>query len=441
MLLFFASVLTPGYLIIALILKKNISFLYKLAMSYGIGSFFITIQLFVWLFLFKLDFNLNIFYFIFFLENTFLIYLNRKNLNIFLKSKGFKLDFLKNLSLKEILLILLIAVQLIFLASNALVRPIAAYDSISMWAFKSKILFHEKQINFDSENDFLYLGGGGHRNYPWHVPLLQFWMHENLGEYNDLVANFIFVAYFICTIILLYFFLKNYLTRFNNFIFIFFLSSMPLFFYHGFNAYADLVLSYYILLFFGFFYQYLESKKFSYLALSAVFGGMALFVKNEAIIFVLAIGLTIALCFFLKKIKIKEILSYFSLMFALALPFFMFRFLHDLDISNVEPGIGFHPEIILNFLGGLFKSLSWNMWWFVLIIFALVNFKKIIKDQAMFLGWFFFLASIAGILMLYVFTEEYQFAINYTAIMRNILVIVPVSVFLVGVLFQEKNLR
>lgn len=438
MFLFFFSILLSGYLIVALFFNQEKKpLLFKLALAYGLGSFFIALQIFIWLFLPRLDFYLSLFWLVLILENALLFFLiKRKKIKLFYKPKKNK-----KCASKELLIVSLILTQIIFIFGNALARPTAAYDSMAMWSLKAKILFYENKVDFNHENNFLYLGGANHRNYPWHIPLLQFWLHVNLGEYNDLKTNFIFVFYFLSILILIYYFLLNFIGRYKSLIFTFFLSSMPLIFYHGFNAYADLVLAFYILAGFGLFCFYLENNQKNYLFLSAIFWGAALFTKNEAIIFIIALALSIFLYYHYKSLKIKEVLGFFLLILACALPWFIFHFIHELKISNVQNELGFHPEIMPKILNGLFTGMSWNIWWFIALLTILINFQKIIFNKNILFAWMFLALSFLGFFILYLFTQEYQFALNYTALLRNILVLTPVSLFVAGLAFQEKIIK
>ena len=248
--IFFISILILGYLS-SLFLEKNKPLLYRLALSYGLGIYFITMQIFVCLFIFRLNFSILIFGSVLWLEMIcFALYARKRGVLRMKELKNIKarnFSFVSGLKTKEAIMILLILIQLIFIFSNALTRPTAGFDGLAMWAYKAKVLFYEKQVNFNRD-DFLYLGGGGHRNYPWLVPLSQFWLHAISGEYNDLAVNFIFVFFFMGALILIYYFLKDYIGKFRGLVFVFFASTMPLFFYHGFNAYADLVLSFFVLI-------------------------------------------------------------------------------------------------------------------------------------------------------------------------------------------------
>ena len=101
-------------------------------------------------------------------------------------------------------------------------------------------------------------------------------------------------------------------------------------------------------------------------------------------------------------------------------------------------GLSFHPEVIVNYLDSLFSSNSWNIWLFVVFSLFIINIKNIIKSKELIFGWLFLYLSQASVLFVYIFTECYVFALDYTAVARNIMIVVPVSVFLVAVSWDKK---
>ncbi len=414
----------------------------QLALSYGLGSFIITIQLFVLFFVLKLSYA-NYFYILIILEIIILIFfVLKKNISLI----NYKIDFsiFKRIKALEVIFLLLIITQVVLLLSNALAKPTIVYDSLSIWAWRAKILFYEGAVNF-TPGDFLYLGGEWHINYPWHVPLQQFWFHLNLGEYNDLLVNLVFVFYYLSILIILYYALKNYINRARSLLFVFLLSSMSLIFYHGFNAYADLVLSFYVLVSLIYLFSWFQNRNKRDFILSAIFISITFFVKIEGIIFIIS-SITIILLYLLfnkfynKKEKLKLILYYFIAIIGPILPWLYINVKYKLGIRNIGPGLGFHPEIFKSFFAALFMSNSWNIWWFIVIIVLAVKIKKIIKDKELFYGWLYLFLSTIGFVAIYLFTNNYRFALDYTAIGRNILTLVPISV-LVAAISLKNNIN
>ncbi len=310
LLIYFLSIIIPGYLIVILIFKKEkLPFLLSLFLAFGLGSYFITIQLFINLFILRLKFYLSYFYLAIILECLILIFLALRNKLFILNLNWLNFKF-SRIKLKEAIVILIILLQCFFVIFNALSRPTITYDSLMMWSFKAKVLFYQNSVDFNF-GDYLFLGGGGHINYPWHIPLLQFWSHVNIGEFNDLLVNLIFVFYFLGSLVIIYYFLKRYIDRFSSLIFTFLLSSMPLFFYHGYNAYADLPLSFYVLLSFVYLYLWLAKKdSLKYLFLSGFFMSISYWTKETAILIILPCLASLILFYLLRHIKIKYIIYY-----------------------------------------------------------------------------------------------------------------------------------
>ncbi len=431
---YFLSILVPGYLIVLFFRQSGRQLLFKLSLAYGLGAFFISIQHFLIFFILKINFVFSVFYLILFIEVLIMFFLLKRK-GLIKKQERKKL---KKFSILEFVVLGLILGQFIFSFINSLSKPAILYDSLAMWSFKPKVLFYEKEIGFDNNNDFLYLGGGGHRNYPWHIPLMQFWLFENLGEHNDLASNLIFVFYFASILILLYYSLLKFLSRFNSLVFVFILSSVPLFFYHSFNAYADLTLSFYILAGFIFFIEWINEKQNKSLMLSLAMLSISFFIKDTAIIFVIAYWAILFLYVFLfEKQKIKSIPKIFFVFLVPILPWIVFKLSNDLGVSNVDKGIGFYPEVFKSFSLSFFVSSSWNIWWFIVIMSIIINFKRIFRNKDLFFGWGMAILYVIGTVILYVFTERYVFALDQTAFSRNILVILPVFVFITAISWKR----
>ena len=141
--LFFLSLIIPGFLMEKLFIKSREAFLLRLALAWVLGAALITTELFIWFFIFKLSFNLFFFYSLLTVETALLLYLALKN-KLNFKLPAFKTSLCK-ISLNKIIILILILIQIAFLSLNALARPPIAYDNLTMWQYKAKILFYEKQ--------------------------------------------------------------------------------------------------------------------------------------------------------------------------------------------------------------------------------------------------------------------------------------------------------
>lgn len=436
--LFFLSIFIPGALMEKIFIKSQANFLFKLALAYGMGAALITLELFSTFFVLKLKVNLTVFYLFLIAESALLLYLIFKNkLNFRLPELKFNLPKIK---ISAIIIFILILIQVVLLSFNALARPPIAYDNLTMWQYKPKVLFYENQINFN-EQQYAYLGGGGHINYPWLSPMLSYWLYANLGEFNDLAGNLINIIYYLSILIIIYYFLKKYLPTAVSLIFVWLFSTMPLPFYHAYNGYADLILSFYLLLAFVFLFYWLETQEKKQLLIAGIFFSCALFTKNDALIFTLAGFLIILIKLFIINKKfiagLKNSALYLLAIILPLLPWLFIKIKYHLAFSNVDPGIAYHGEVWQNIYWALFLNNSFNIWWFAVIISLAANIIKIKKQNNLILAWLFLIFCFCGLTILYLFTEEYHFAVDNTALSRNFLTLVPISVALAAVSFRQ----
>jgi len=400
-----------------------------LPLYYGIGLFIISIQIFLYLFILKQRFNAIIFGTIYAAEILVMAY-------FYFKHKLHKLFWPKReksvFDVKSALIFFLLTVQLLMVVFFIITRPTMAYDSIAVWSYKAKVLYYTEMVSFDKES-VDYLGGGGHLNYPWQIPLSQFWMSKVLGQYDDNYSNFIYGAYYMFSLLFVYGILKRFLSDFYGLALTFILSSIPLFFYHAFTAYADLPLAFYFVCAFGLLVLSLRDEQASLLYLSAVFISICIWIKIEGLIMVTVFSIAVPVYNIIdKKLRRRDLLAFFLPILFFSLPWFYFIALNRLGLSNTEPGFVFHPEVIKSFYEALFVASSWNIWWFIFILIIIMSFKNLLRSRQMILYFSIPLLVLLVYLGIYIFTNNYVYAIDQTALSRNILSILPSTILLAG---------
>ena len=436
---FFVSVVLSGWSLLSLARLKFAAAI-NVALAYGLGCFWVAMQIFIYLFIFHASFNFIWFSLVLLFEQIiFLLILWRRKI-IVKPDLGKIWGLFKNINLKEGIVIFLIILQLVFALSNALARPTLTYDSLAAWSFKAKVLFYEKKVNF-VKGDWLYLGGGGHINYPWLVPLTQFWFAEVIGDFNDLASNLIYWTFYLASLLLLYGLLRKYCERLWALAGTWMLGSAPLFFYHSSNGYADLPLAFFLLAAMGAFYIWLRGQDWRALVLAGALIGIAYFVKNEAIIFLIALSGVFVIQLFQKNIRFKQAGAFLLSFIIVSAPWLFFQLYYGLGLQNTESsGLGFHPEVISPILRNFFATGSWNIWWFIFFGALFGSLREIYRNRFLRELWLFQLLLIGGFILLYFFTEQYLFALDFTAIGRNTIVILPASVFVaVNTLYNLKS--
>src|SRR6056297_3857099 len=405
---------------ILLILTNDIkSFLMRLVLSFGLGTGFLSLFMFLWGL-----FNIPYIYFpwlitILVLIGTFIMTL-----------KGYrpiKINYqkirqtIKRLKILEWFLICLILFQLLFVFFQATQRPVVQMDAATNWAFKAKTIFLKQDI-FQKDSPW-FLGAGAHPSYPMHVPLLLSWSYFWMGEVNDAMVGVWFFIYFLALIVFLYYFLRKILKIEYTLGFVAIFSTIPLFVYHGFANYADIVLSFYVSLSAGLIYYYLKTNNKSYLLLSAIFSGFCIWTKNEGLMLSILLIISLLIIKFYKEkglfknIKIKRILYFLLPPVLISAPWLIFKTINNLGFNNLEKPLileGPHFNVLPLMFHQIFMPSSFHIWFFVFIISLIFIFKKKnIKSENLFLTILFLIVFLAYI-FIYILTHSYIFVMDGT---------------------------
>jgi len=448
--------------------KEKSDFSKLMILSFGLGTGILTFLMFFWGFL-----NLPIKYFIIFisiLAGLILIFypirsrpargtttaaLGRpasNGVNLFL-NKRWKMPKIKmrrlNLNWLEVILILIILFQVFYVFSTSMMRPIINFDAVANYGLKAKMIFYENK-NFFNLDSNVFLGGDSHINYPLHVPLLMAWIYFGMGQVNDVLVNIIFAFYFLALIGFVYLSLKEEISRQNSLIFTMFLSTLPLLVYHGFNAYCDLPLAFYFTVAAISLFKYFKNKNKTDLIMAGIFAGLITWIKNEGLILVGILLIVFTIYLILEKItksKIKSFLLFIFCFLIFFLPWFIFKRIFGFGYSNLSPDAvflnGFHPEIFSKLLEQLFIFHSFHIWPGIFLIILILNWRRVFGKPNIYLFLIIF-GALAGFLFVYLFTSAYQFVVDSTASSRNLLIIMPLTVFLAGLLYkggkEEENL-
>ncbi len=356
----------------------------------------------------------------------------------------------------EIILILIILFEIVFVFSAAVLRPVINYDAFSTWGWKAKVFFIQPQEAFTPDSA-LFLGGESRQNYPLHIPLLMTWTYLGMGEINDVLINLIFAVYFLALLGFVYISLRSFVSRKISLIFTVFLATLPLLAYHGFAAYADLTLVFYFTLaaIFLFKYMYEVQPRTSNLILAGIFAGLTTWVKNEGLMLA-GILLIVLLIYLVRRVvswvvekgfsqvgfRLKPLavyLLYFAIFF---LPWFILK--KFLGMGYATGGAealewsGFHPEIFPKLFEYLFLLHSFHLWPGIFILILFFNLQKVFVKHNFYL-LLIILGVLAGYLTLYLFTASYQYVLNGMAVGRNFLTLMPISIFLSAILVKAQK--
>lgn len=406
--IFIAMTTFVGFNIIVFIDRYNmLNAPEKIGLSYLFGLAAISLEMFV-LGLFKINFS--IIYIL--LPWVFFLLLNiiRHKEVMILPKKTFEVPF----NTFEKVLAALLSFEIIYTFFRALMKPIEAYDSVSIWALKAKILYFAKTIPGDF---FKMLGAnfhGVHPDYPLLLPFSEVWFYTSLNSFNDYLVKIIFPMSFLAFLLIFYSLLKRITqNRQAALLFTFILASVKQFNDYATNGLADLQMAIYTFLTFVFLFIWAKYKKPAHLAISVISCVFAFWTKNEGSVTLLITVILLAGLFFTSRHdsmqRMRESRSIIFAIIALLLVFSLwFGFkakmhigsdvinretLRTLKLSTVFKR--FIP-IGYEYQKHIFGFKKWNIVWILFLYMAARNFKKLfLKDNL------YIMAPLAGILCAY----------------------------------------
>lgn len=336
----------------------------------------------------------------------------------------------------EKILILAIASKVFYVFFEALIKPIVAWDAWSFWGLKGKIFFHSTlpMVSYFEQYRVAM------PNYPFHLPLLEAWMSKCMGMWNDQLLKIVFPLYFVSLLIIFYSVLRRFFSRTHSLLFTFFLSSLPFLVYHASVAYADFLVGVYHCVGFIYLFLWMKNNDKRYLFLSAIFVGIAAWVKDEgvALLIVPALILTIYLFSnrkFEMETKILKAVKYLGTAALFFAPWMLFRRLMHIPSDKVASlSLDFDKiAIILNlFYQKLFFSGNWNITWFVIIIATILFFKRTFFTKVKYIFFAVISYLLLYIVFYIIFPGNYEILILGFTLNRNLLTFVPLAVFLLA---------
>lgn len=428
---FIFTTILPGAAVLLFLKKQFLSRLRIAAIIFGLGSAIVTFELFIYFVILRFSYSFFVPWFLGLQAAAALIWLVIK----IPWKKQYVIDFPRR-GLWPWLIGILLAVLLFFSLIQALAKPPVAYDNIAFWASRAEILLKDKKVNFDPQSE-TYLSAYGHHNYPWHVSFLEYWI-RSLGAVGG-VVQLIAWLYFVSLLLLILDFSTKRLGTVKGMLLGLFFASQPFIFYHASNNYADLIIGYYVAVAFAFFFDWLETRNYAHLNFSVAFFAWTLCVKNYGIFYIIALLVGLAAVYLLKveRFSLKKLWPA-GLAFVLPLaPYGLFKIFFRLNLHNTDASWGWHPEIFTPLLQVLFVSGNWNIWWPIIIVAALFALAKIKKDKTIGIAWFMAATVLAIIITIFIVTENYQWALDHTALSRAFIPVVPLTMLVIAFSFKS----
>lgn len=451
LLLFWAiTTLGIGYSILKLLFRRDWPFFFgeALALSYGIGIAAASIQMAL-VSLFGMSFSalsVVLWFLPVILASVLLNFKNAKNFGF--NKTSIKL---KDLSLLEKFFVGAISFEVLYAFFRTFIKPMESYDSIAIYAFKSKIFYLSKMIPPDFFKSFANFVP--HIEYPLLIPLAEAQFYTFLGSLNDLLVKIIFPLYYVALLTISYSISRRFLNRKAALLFTFLLATIPQVTDFATNGYADIPFAFYCSVSFFYLYLWLKDKKKAILALSFIFSVFAIWTKTEGLLFAVINAAVIIICM-AKERDVRLIGVIYALMSLLAVIVYVlilqsaglavnsdFTGTQVSMASKIITGFNRIPAILYEYQIQFFGPKKWNIVWVLFIMGLVLRFKKIFLKEIFPVTLVIFLIF-SGYSIVYMLSSAPQgFGWHLsTSGSRLFLHFVPIVVLWLALMFKELKL-
>ncbi len=340
------------------------------------------------------------------------------------------LSFLKNLTLLEKFLILLVSLRLIYIFSQSLLIPVYSWDAFATWAYRAKAFYLSGAFDFSAGVESY-----PHASYPNLIPLLECWLYNGMGTLDDRLVKIIFPLFFVSFLLVAYYFLRRLTSRKYSLTGIYLVTAMPFLIYHSTISYADLPLMVYSTSAIMMLVLWMRENKGSYLVIGGLLAGFGAFTKLEGIAYAGIISILFLAYIMKSRSKFKPFLKFLIPLSVIVLLHIAFvkamnlsteRMCIDFTLSNISR----IPYILKTFFYSLFIWGNWNIMWALLIFAILFNIKGIQRERLTFI-----IGAILSYLVLYlaifIFTSDFKHLISGSVLNRLFLHFTPLAVLLI----------
>lgn len=383
------NLLILGYFCLFLIRKKNGFLCEDIALSFGLGCGFYTIYMFI-LSMLGISFSR----FILLLPNLiiFILLLFYYRKSIHFVRYNLNHDFFKDLFFLDYIFIGIIIFCISFVILQSYSLPYVAWDCWANWGLKGNILYLEKGINFGNFTiDYSNRGVLLFEGYPFLVPLVFTYLYVFLGGIYENLGILFLSLFYVSSVIIFYYFLIRFSSRSLALVFTAWLATLPKFMQWSYSGYADIPLSYYILVSATLVYMYIAKLDNSrLLMLASIFIGFSVWTKNEGLAFWLGLILSLTI---LRLANRRLLYPLCIVPFLINLPFFFVKVFLKLNLRYKLPldlNQTYIDKLMVTIkltVKELMKVDVSNIYWlafFIIFIFYVLRIKKYFRKPELF---------------------------------------------------------
>lgn len=277
-----------------------------------------------------------------------------------------------------------------FLFFRAVINTYDVWDNWAVWAFKAKIYFMEKGIPFEK---FIQLRDvWGHWDYPHHLPLMEAWVCFWIGDWNDQWSRIIPPLFHLGICMVAYAYLRRHVNTISSLMGAFLVLTLPGLVRMTVGSLSEPVIIYYYLTSFFLLLEWDKSRLPSLLMLSAIFGALAAWTKNEGLAYGL-FNVFIIFCMtrprgFLKSCR--DVALYAGIYAVILMPWWFIKIklgLQNLLINGQNLTFGQWRQCIgdsltkgfENFYSSVFVFGFFNVSWVMFFILLILNIRSLCK--------------------------------------------------------------
>jgi len=324
-------------------------------------------------------------------------------------------------------------------------------DTLKNWNYRAKVfsLTHTLDVGAAGEEE-----SGTLSSYPPTVSLFKTSLVSLFGQWHEGLVNSIHILWFLASLILLFFALRHRTSWQWALLGTYLLASLPLYFFGGVNAYADVFLSAHLFAAGALLARGLTEadahRRQSLLRLSALAMGLLVFTKNEALILYLPLLLLVlagGLIFLWsqKRMTRREILISLAWvagwLLVIMLPWVLFKWTHGLAFGNAKAisssySFGWQPGVLYVLRVNTFFEGNWHLLFALLLLLLLVERKRLLTSALAPLV-LFVLAAILLQVGLFLFTSLSVEALKQTGLARGFVQLAPLVTMLTVLLLRE----
>jgi hypothetical protein len=313
-------------------------------------------------------------------------------------------------------------------------RPVYGYDALSMWALKAKVAFFAKtwpSTLFDPHTTH-------HTEYPPVVPSAQAFGFFWLNAFDDVASRVIFAGFFASGAAILWWLLGELRASCRG-VWLLWWCALPLLMEQVKITYADMPLAVFLLVFFGAIVSWLRApSRREWVWLGVLFGGMAFWVKQDALIGVGCGYAALVVVAWKRKLSLRLVGAAIALTALVACPWPLFAWWKKLpsDFAFPTSDIGSRLLVILReLLKAAFLEDGYAFFWPVFVLTLVFCRRRLMRLENIWLALVTAFGLIA-IVFVYLSTKQDLVALLKTSVDRVLLSVFVPALLLVALLWR-----